>query len=225
MKFSQNTIDILKNFATINTGLIFPVGHELSTKSGMNAILATAEIEEEIQKRFAIYDLNEFLGVLTMFDSPDMELNENHVLISSGKNKIKYFYSNENNIAAPKTSVSGLIESNTQSKRIGDPEIEFVITKQEIDQLNKASSVMKLVNLGINSSGIRAFIPDVPASNDFLLNVDITSTTDKEYQIKIENLKLFPGNYNVKCYEAGLTYWTNTETSNKYIITMEKKPT
>ena len=88
MKFSQNTIDILKNLSTVNTGLVFPIGHELSSMSGMKSILASVEIMEEIPQRFAIYDLNEFLGVLTMFDSPDIDLQDKYMTISSGKNKM-----------------------------------------------------------------------------------------------------------------------------------------
>lgn len=223
MKFSQKTIDVLKNFSAINTGLIFPIGKELSTMSGMRSILASVEIDEEIPQRFAIYDLNEFLGVLTMFESPEIELFDKYMLISSGKNKIKYFYSNESNIAAPQKTINELVKSWENNDKFKTPDMSFTITKSELDQLNKAAGIMKLINIGISKTGIRAFIPEVPSSNDFLLNVDVSSELDDELELKIENMKFFPGDYEVKCYKAGITHWVNKNTSHQYAITMEKK--
>lgn len=223
MKFSQNTIDILKNLSTVNTGLVFPIGHELSSMSGMKSILASVEIMEEIPQRFAIYDLNEFLGVLTMFDSPDIDLQDKYMTISSGKNKIKYFYSNESNIAQPNKTINELMESLKSNEKFSKPDMAFSITKAELDQLNKAAGIMKLTNIGISKTGIRAFIPDVPSSNDFLLDIDVEASNDGEVEIKIEHMKFFPGDYDVKCYTAGLTHWINKNTSHQYVITMEKK--
>ena len=67
MEVSDTTLNVLKNFATINPSLLFPAGDKLATLSPKKNIMAKAKIEESIPKRFAIYDLNQFLGVVSLF--------------------------------------------------------------------------------------------------------------------------------------------------------------
>ena len=61
MKLSEKTVNLLKNFASINQSIAFKKGNTLRTMSVMKNILAEAEIEEEFPKDFAIYDLVQFL--------------------------------------------------------------------------------------------------------------------------------------------------------------------
>ena len=67
MKLSSNTTMVLKNFATINQNLVIKEGSELLTMSSMKNIVAKATVEENFPKEIAIYDLNEFLGALSLF--------------------------------------------------------------------------------------------------------------------------------------------------------------
>ena len=62
MKLSNKTVDVLKNFSTINQNLIIKEGNTLTTMSAMKNIVAKAEVEQTFPKEVAIYDLNEFLG-------------------------------------------------------------------------------------------------------------------------------------------------------------------
>ena len=72
MKLSSETISVLKNFATINQNLIIKSGSELSTMSAMNNILGKAKVKENFPQEFAIYDLNEFLAAISLFDNQDL---------------------------------------------------------------------------------------------------------------------------------------------------------
>jgi hypothetical protein len=67
MKLSQETIAILKNFATINQGVFFKEGNTISTMSPQKNILVDAKISETIPQNFGIYDLNNFLSVIFIF--------------------------------------------------------------------------------------------------------------------------------------------------------------
>ena len=58
MKLSKNTIEVLKNFATINTNILVREGSTLSTISTGKNIFARADIEESFPQEFAVYDLN-----------------------------------------------------------------------------------------------------------------------------------------------------------------------
>ena len=58
MKLSNNTISVLKNFASINQNLVIKEGNEITTMSAMKNIVAKAEVEETFTYEVAIYDLN-----------------------------------------------------------------------------------------------------------------------------------------------------------------------
>ena len=81
MKLSARTIQVLKSFAQINPSLIFTPGNEIKTVSPQKTILAKATIAETIPQQFAIYDLVKFLGVLSLFNDPDLEINEKFITI------------------------------------------------------------------------------------------------------------------------------------------------
>ena len=83
MKLNQTTQDILKNFSEINTNILIKPGSELNTISTMKNILAKATINENFDKEFGIYDLNEFLSVVSSLDKPELTLQEKHMTIST----------------------------------------------------------------------------------------------------------------------------------------------
>ena len=70
MQLSESTKEILKNFSEINPNLKITPGKQIKTISTMKNILATAQVSEEFPQDIAIYDLNEFLGVMSLFNKP-----------------------------------------------------------------------------------------------------------------------------------------------------------
>ena len=82
MKLSSNTTSVLKNFATINQNLVIKEGNTIATMSAMKNIVAKAEVEESFPQEVAIYDLNEFLGALSLFSSPLLDFNDSYVMLS-----------------------------------------------------------------------------------------------------------------------------------------------
>ena len=95
MKLSNHTTSVLKNFSTINQNLLIKEGNTISTMSAGKNIVAKAELEETFSQEIAIYDLNEFLGALSLFSSPILDFNDNYVMISEEAKpttKVKYFY-------------------------------------------------------------------------------------------------------------------------------------
>ena len=95
MKLNATTHDILKNFSEINTNILIKPGSELNTISTMRNIFAKATITESFDNEFGIYDLNEFLSVVSSLDKPELTLNDKHMTISAegSRAKAKYFYS------------------------------------------------------------------------------------------------------------------------------------
>ena len=87
MKLNQNTLETLKNFAGINTNILIKQGDELSTISTMRNIFAKAKISDEFTNEFGIYDLNEFLSTISLFDKPQLSLKDKFMTISSEGSK------------------------------------------------------------------------------------------------------------------------------------------
>ena len=93
---------ILQNFSKINQNIMIKQGKKLKTISIMKNILAEADITEDFDKDFGIYDLNEFLTVLSLGNQADLDFsNDTHVTINGGNSKIKYFFSDPNVLVVP----------------------------------------------------------------------------------------------------------------------------
>ena len=86
MKLSDNTISVLKNYSTINQNLMINMGSTLSTMSAMKNIVAKATVEETFEKDVAIYDLNEFLASMSLFDKPELDFQDDFVMMRGEKN-------------------------------------------------------------------------------------------------------------------------------------------
>ena len=92
MKLSDRTINLLKNFATINQSILFKQGNQLRTISVMKNILAEANIDEDFPQDFGVYDLSQFLNSLGLFQEPELNFTgESFVNIKEGKTEIKIF--------------------------------------------------------------------------------------------------------------------------------------
>ena len=142
MKLSNKTLEVLKNFSNINQNILIEEGNVLRTISTMKNILGSATIVESFPKEFGIYDLNEFLGVLSLTKDSEIELNnESYLSINSGKIKIKYFFSDPSIIVAPPKVFNA-----------PSTDISFTVTKEVLATVMKASAVMQLPDLVIDST-------------------------------------------------------------------------
>ena len=102
MKLSSETVNVMKNFSTINQNILIKEGTQLRTMSTMKNILAEAPIKATFPREFGIYDLNEFLGVLTLVNDAELEFDsESFLTINGGRTKIKYFFSDSSILTTP----------------------------------------------------------------------------------------------------------------------------
>jgi len=63
MKLSTETLSVLKNFASINSGIEFKQGNIIRTMSSGKTVLAKATLKDDFPQDFCVYDLNQFLLV------------------------------------------------------------------------------------------------------------------------------------------------------------------
>jgi hypothetical protein len=92
MKISKRTLDILKNYASVNSNLLVKPATRLSTISPVKNILSEVEVDETFEVEFGIWDLNKFLGTIS-FNDPEFEFGEKSVTISgSNSSSVVYRY-------------------------------------------------------------------------------------------------------------------------------------
>ena len=140
MNISPETLTILKNFSAINSSLVVKQGNILRTISPAKNILAKFECPESFQNDFAVYDLNEFLGGLSLFKDPDFDFSQSSYLqIKNGKSKVKYFFSDPSVITAPP-------EKDIELPSI---DVEFTLTEEVLSSLLRAASVYQLPDLSL----------------------------------------------------------------------------
>ena len=219
MKLSENTVNVLRNFATINQGLVFKSGNTLRTVSKQQNVLAKATVKESFDNNFAIYDLNRFLAVLSSMNDPDLTVGTGNVKIASGTSKTTYGLSDETMVvSAPDNDIS-----------VQNAEVKFTLTKDNLAQVLKLSGVLGLPNIAVrgNRKKISIAAVDVKNQDSDVFSVDV-GDTDAEFQFIFvtENFKMIAGDYEVQISSKGvahfkskkdpLEYWIATEVGSKY---------
>jgi len=216
MKLSDKTVGILKNFSTINQNILIKEGSKLRTMSTMKNILAEADVSEAFPADFGIYDLNEFLGVLTLAKDADLNFdNQAFLTANSGPTKIKYMYSDPSILTVPPETFNA-----------PETDVDFSMRQDILASVLKASAVMQLPDITIVSNGnpgVEVTATDLKntSSNNYTQVLDI-DRQPFECRFKAENLKMITGDYVVNVStSAGVSHWAGTDVS--YWIAMEAK--
>lgn len=191
MKLSKNTVNILRNLASINTNLLITPGNKLMTVAANKTAFAAVEVEESFDTTFGIYDLNELLGVLSIFTDPELTFTEKSLTISEGKNRIRYMPADAEVLIFPKK----------EPKFSDTPDAQFDLTGQHLNQIIKAASVLKVpvVTFKGDSEKIVALVHDKtnPNSNQFVIDVEADTSETFDMHVKVDSLKMLPENYKV----------------------------
>ena len=220
MKLSDKTIDLLENFSSINQSILVKKGTKPRTISVMKNILAEAEVDENFEKDFGIYDLPQFLNGVGLMNDPDIDLkHDSYMIIREGKTtKVKFAFADPEVIITP------------PEKPISLPSVDvcFQLESVQLQKLLKASSVYQLPDLAAIGNGeeITLVVRDKKNdnSNEFALTVGKTNKTF-EFNFKIENIKLIPGSYDVVISKKLLSKFTNSNYNLDYYIALEPDST
>ena len=220
MKLSEKTIDLLENFSSINQSILVKKGSKLRTISVMKNILAEAEVDENFEKEFGIYDLPQFLNGVNLMNDPDIDLrNESYMILREGNTtKVKFAFADPNVIISPPEKGIELPNS----------DVTFQLDSIQLQKLLKASSIYQLPDLAAvgNAKNITLTVRDKKNdnSNEFALVVGETDSIF-EFNFKIENIKLIPGSYEVQISRKNLAKFTNSKYNLDYFIALEPDST
>ena len=222
MYLSQDTVQILKNFSTINSNILIRKGSKLRTWTVSKTILGEANVQEEFPSDVAIYDLNQFLNCLSLIPGADLELSDDSVTISDGTNSIVYRCAVPSSISTPPD----------KSINLPSQDVCVVLTEDNLDTVKKAASVLQIPDVSLVGDGERIYLTVRDKSNtgSNTYKIDV-GETDAVFQLnlKVENLKLLPGDYDVVISAAAsdktIGHFTNHARAVEYYIPFENDST
>lgn len=222
MELSENTLQILRNFSGINQNLLIKSGSNIKTISEARNVVATADVTENFEKDFGIYDLSEFIGVMGLVDTPSLKFEDDFVTVSdsSGRSKVKYFYAAEETLTSPAKDVN-----------MPDGDVKFTLDNDTLNKLKKAASTLghNEVSIKANNGVLSLSIVENQnaTSNAFSIDIDGEFKQDAVFNfiISISNLKILPGDYDVEISSKLITQFKHKEIPLKYWIALEKTST
>ena len=217
MKLSNDTLAVLKNFASINSGLEFKAGNILSTMSPGKTILAKATLKDTFPVDFCVYDLNQFLSVHSLYKDADIDFDDANVVFKSGKSKIKY----------RKTAKEMIITAPEKELNLPSVDVSFKLTEEVFSSIKKSANVLQSPNIAVESDGEKIYLTCFNAKDDsaHTNSIEVGDTSDRKFKMVFleENLKMIPGSYDVEISSKGLASFKNTTQEIDYWIAIEAK--
>jgi len=222
MELSNRTVEILRNFSTINPNIVVNGGNVLKTMSIAKNIVSRAEIDETFPNTFGIYDLSEFLSVLSLVDRPSITFGENFCTVSdgSGLSSVKYFYSDPEMLSAPKKDIV-----------MPECEVKFVLTNETLSKIKRASSALGYENISIrpNGNSIEVTVVDTndSTSNSYSILVEgqFPEGVDFNFIMGVNNMKLLGEDYEVAISTKLISHFKSITSETQYFIALEKSST
>lgn len=218
MKLSEQTLTVLKNFASINSGVVLQKGNVQKSISAEQTILIEAKLEDTFPESFGIYDLNEFLGNVTTLKNPEMTFSDKTVVMDDGDIQLTY------NACSPGTIVSPPQGKELTLKNV---DISFNLTNNILTKLLRLAAMNKLSNLTVIGKNGELRLQMHEKSNDTsnFASTKIDSYTGNDFSVsfKAENLRLIPDDYNVEIAIGGFAKFVNKTGNLTYFIALEKK--
>jgi hypothetical protein len=209
MKLSKNTVEVLKNYANINGNLLLKSGTKLGTISEQKNIMSSTIVSETFPSDFGIYDLNEFLSAMSVFEDPELEFSEKFVSIKQGNNSIKYYAAEAANLTVPQKEIV-----------FPDAEINFRVTSATLDLIRRTSGVLSAPDMVISGDGSKIVGKVCQKKNASANSYDVDlGPTDKVFNVnlKVENLKMVAGEYNVSISSKRISRFAGTNDLVYYV--------
>ena len=220
MKISDNTISILRNFSDINANILFKPGKSLNTMSTMKNIMAKADVEEEFETEFGVYDLPEFLRAIDSFKQPVLKFNGSaNLKIEDEKSTLsaRYAFADKSTLVTP-----------TKDIKMPDKTVSFTLKNEDYESVKKLYTNLSLPDIAFKGEKgkIKLVALDKKNSNSNESSITV-GETDIEFTayIKAENMKIIPGEYDVALSKAKIAHFINKKVKVQYWIALEADST
>lgn len=212
VKFDDNTVAILKNFSAINQSLLFKPGPFLATISPTKTIMARANVNLDLDSTFAIYDMPKFLSAMSLFTAPELIVEDKFLTMQSNGRKLNYTFADPSLIVSPPD----------KEIKLPSVDVEFELKNESLGAVLKASGILSLPEISIIGEdgivSVCATDSKNPSSDVYSIQVGATNSTFRAI-FKTENLKMIPGDYDVKISSKGISCFTGRDV--EYFVAVE----
>lgn len=214
MNLSKETLTLIENFSNINGSLLLKTGSKITTIAESKNVVADVTVTETFPVEFGIYDLKEFLGVLSLFDKPELEFSDKHVVISDGgKSRIKYFAAGE-----------GVVKAAPASVKFPSVDVEFELTSAQLAMIRRTAGVLKANDLSVvgDDGKLKLVVADKKnsTSNAYEVVIGETDVTFKA-NLQVDSLKMLPGDYVVSISKKRISRFVNKASDLTYFVAIE----
>jgi len=216
---TEKTLQVLKNYATINPNIVIENGNVVKTISEARAIVSKSSVDVDFPLTFGIFDLSNFLNVLSLVESPTLDFKNDYVEIKdqTGRTSIKYHYSDPEVLTSPKEEV--IMESS---------DVEFLLDRDTLSKIRRASSVLGHQELHVTNNNGDIYLVVVDGSdktsNAYTVAVNGSSRQDVNFDLvfNINHLKMIDGDYKVKVSSKLISHFINTNGNLEYWVALDK---
>lgn len=220
MQLSENTIDVLKNYASINEGIFIKKGNLLRTVNKGKTILAEATVDETFPADFGIGELNQLLAICSLHDkAPELLISGNDVVVKgyNDRSKITYRCCDATQVKTP------------PDKNIAVPteDATFLLTEADMKWILKSANVLTCPNIAVVRTDGVLSLRVLDAQNDSAhtdtLEIEKQEGPDAFLLFKTENWKMMSGTYKVTVSAKGVAHFENTTRKLAYWIALEQQ--
>ena len=216
MKIDNATVTVLKNFHTINPSIVVKEGNILETISSSKTIKAKAKITTEFPKRFAMYNINKLISMLSFYQNPEVRFGEKSLTVFQGSEETQLPYSDETTI----------IKVPEKEIKLPSVDVSVIITNDNIKNVEKALGLLSVPEIIITGDGTNVFLQAANSKNPIgdvhSIKIGETNRTFRAI-FKAENIKVLPGDYSVEICSRGISRWFNENV--EYFIAIEESST
>ena len=220
MKISESTISILRNFSDINANILFKPGKTLNTVSTMKNIMAKADVEEQFETEFGVYDLPEFLRALDSFKQPVLNFNGSaNLKIKDEKTSLtaRYAFADKSTLVTPQKEI-----------KMPDKTVSFTLKNEDYESVKRLYTNLSLPDIAFKGEKGKIKLVALDKKNNNSNESSITvGETDIDFTayIKAENMKIIPGEYDVALSKAKIAHFINKKVKVQYWIALEADST
>jgi hypothetical protein len=186
LKLSKQTLNILKNFATINQTFYIKKGNKIAVMFD-DCIFAKAEVSEEFPLPVLIYDMNKLLGTLSLFASPEVEFEDKQLTITEGPHTVVYRYGDP-----------FIVRETPEVKAVPDKiSLECTLSDTVLTMAQKAASLFAIKTFSIIGENKRATLTIGDSKTDNYKHELGGCDDEFDYRFTLDNLKVMPSTYNM----------------------------
>jgi hypothetical protein len=221
MQLNENTMAVLKNFATIQDNIVMNEGSVVKTIAEAKNVMAVANLDQSFDKSVGVYNLNEFLSVLGLVDTPTLEFGDSSVKVSdsSGRSSVKYFYSDPAILTSPLKDIP-----------MPEAEVKFTLDEATLKRIRSAAAALghDKVSVTATEGGIELSVVDNTDATSNAFNITVPGSSESDnfcFVMNIANLKLIAGDYDVEVSSRLISKFTCKTVDVVYYIALEKSST